>query len=260
MKMLFIVPVHENNECLWDTLNNITKYNPDIEPLFAVYVSDFFRDFDEAGLLERFPNALVTRRLRQHFNYRYESQIESLIKTYRIAREHFKEFDYAMVFHTSQLFVRQGFADYIKNFDYAYTDYVAEPKLPNRYHALIWNKVFINYFPDIGDQENYEYCVVESMFFKKTVLDWIEMQFNKLPFDLSVFTREFAHTPVEEIVIPTLAAQAQKQLGLERSEGILHFHGPIETMPEELQPSHFTIKSVPRALDHPLRIFARHQF
>ena len=52
VKLLFIVTAHENNDCVEDTINNIKKFNTDVEPLIAIHTSEKFRDFDE----ERFSN------------------------------------------------------------------------------------------------------------------------------------------------------------------------------------------------------------
>ena len=47
VKLLFIVTAHENNDCVEDTINNIKKFNTDVEPLIAIHTSEKFRDFDE---------------------------------------------------------------------------------------------------------------------------------------------------------------------------------------------------------------------
>jgi len=259
MKHLFIIPVHESNECLADTIANVVKFNPDITPYFVLYISDYFTDFDDARFTA--DNILITKRLRRHTGYHYESQLESLIKAYNLACEKWDDFEYVSVFHTSQLFLKFGYAEYIKNYDFTYdeTTWVADGQTLPRYRPIFDHEVMR---PILGDDyrntNHYCYQMVEKGVYRKPLFDLIAKAcVSGLSRTLTQLTDIFAHTPIEEIVIPTLAKHFSDQFPKMGANPTLQ-HLPIDA-PYSLSPAQFSVKSVPRDMNHKLRVEARNK-
>lgn len=252
LKVLFIIPTHESNECLVDTLDNIIKFNPDIEPYFVLYISDMFYDFDDR-VLDKYQRILITRKLRRHSGIKFESQIESLIKAYRLARDVFNDFDYVSIFHTSQLFTKTGYADYIKNYDFSYDEY--NQTLPDRYDKIKHQSIMKGYVDDHNDSSHYKYQIVEMAFYTKSLFDMIEQAINTFPIDFPTLTNTFNQSPIEEIIIPTLCEYFRKKYNLRQGKNILK---QINVdLDYELEDCQFTIKSIPRNIDHHLRVKMR---
>lgn len=254
--ILFIVPAHEGNECLLDTVNNVIKYNPDVRCYFVVHITQSFKAFNEALFLDN-KNVLVVKHLDNRVGNKYESQLESLIKSYTAAKNHFDTFDYVKIFHTSELFVRYGFYDYIKNYDLSYKEPEYEEPLPQRYHPIMEMGAMRHILQHYQDTNSYRYQMVEAGFYSKFVFDDIEdCVYNSLSVPLTQLNNYFNYTPIEEIVIPTLSIGIKNTYNLKQGKNVLKF--PIN--PDEaftLDDNHFTVKSVPRDINHPLRVSVR---
>jgi hypothetical protein len=255
-KVLFIIPAHESNECLVDTVGNILKYNPDVECYFVIHVTQSFKDFDDTLFVNN-KNVVVAKYLDNRTGNKYESQLESLIKSYTYAKSKFNDFDYVKIFHTSELFVRYGFYDYIKNFDYGYKEPHQEEPLPQRYHPIIEMEYFKDTLQDYQNPNSYRYQMVESGFYSKFIFDYIEKcVYNNLKVNLSKLNSFFNYTPIEEIVIPTLSVFCANVYGFKQGKNVLKF--PIDpNVLFQLEDNHFTVKSVPRDINHPLRVSVR---
>ena len=65
----------------------------------------------------------------------------------------------------------------------------------------------------------------------------------------------FNYTPIEEIVIPTLSISTKNFFNLKQGKNVLNF--PIDTNDFTMLPHQFTVKSVPRDINHPLRVKVR---
>lgn len=246
VRILFIVPTHENNECLLDTVQNIKNYNPDVHCLIAIQVNRHFKDFSD-GMFSILEDVLIQKDDSNTSGYKYESQFEPLIKTYAKAKRHFQNFEYVVIFHTSQLFVREGFYNYIKDYDTSFDE--RSDQLPNRYHAIFDMKLFENLMEDYRNLANYFYQGIELAFYKKEVFDFIESESKKFPLSVSQINNYFTHTPIEEVIIPTLAVMKSNKIG---RNVIKWLNDPMEDY--KLEDSHFSIKSIPRDINHPVRM------
>lgn len=243
VRLLFIVTAHENNDCVEDTINNIKKFNTDVEPLIAIHASEKFVDFDE----QRFSNTrnvIFTRNQAKTFNSRWESLLLPILKTYNYAKYAFgSNFEYVKVFHTSELFVRHGFYDYIKDYDTSF-----DPRtdaLPERYHPIFDMGLFKR-------TDHIYYQGVELGFFSRDIMDYIEhVCFNEFPVSCEDINNFFNYTPVEEVIMPTLAISYASRVG--RNVNVMK--PDIENI--NLEGSLFTIKSVPRDINHPVRVKVR---
>jgi hypothetical protein len=254
-KFLFIVPAHENNDCLADTVENIIAYNPDVEPYIVVYLAPSFQDFDTARF-KKYKNLIVLKGLRRHFGHKYESQFESIIRCYRIAKLRFGTgFDYVQAHHTSQLFAQLGYGAYAKDFDYCRDQ--NQDRLPNHYHALLQNNLLAKFF-DSTLAENYDYQMIETTFYSGRLFDLIDDAVETFPFTLGQITDIFHHTPVEEVLIPTLARYFSEKNGFNISTD-LTLNWMADQLVEDftMKDHQFTIKSVPRDIDHPVRVKLR---
>lgn len=253
-KLLFAIPAHESNDCLIDTINNIEKFNPNIICYFVLYISPLFVDFNP-DLFKR-DNIVISTNLRKHFGYKYESQLESLIRAYTIAKNVFLDFEYVTIFHTSQLFVKYGYYNYIKQYDFSYKEKQFDEPLPERYHPILHFKLFENLIEDYNNLDEYCYQMVECGFYKKEIFDYIESCCYNFNIDLTSINNFFNYTPVEEVIIPTLANIYGKLNKSNIGKNTLKF--PISLNDSyTLDDTEFSIKSVPREINHPIRVFLR---
>lgn len=250
-KILFIIPAHESNDCLYDTIENVKKFNHDVDCYFVLSIAQSFRDFDAPRFLN-IPGVFVGRNLDQRGGKRYESQLESYIKSYTLAKKHVNDFEYVKFHHTSELFVKTGFYDYIKNYDFAYKDSSFEEPLPTRYHPIVSLGTFKEVIDDYEKYESYRYQLVEAAYYSRFVFDFIEdIVYNRLKTDLTSLNNYFNYTAIEEIVIPTLAIECAKKFNLKQGDNVLLF--AVDIANYELNSNQFTLKHVPRQYDHTLR-------
>lgn len=255
VKLLFIVPVHESNDCLQDTIDNVRKYNSDCDCYFVISVARSFKDFDQARFSSQ-AGVIVGQGLDNRAGNRYESQLESYIRAYTLAKQSVSDFAYIKVHHTSELFVRPGMYDYMKNFDFAYKRLEQEEPLPGRYHPIIRLGTFRDILPDYQNPESYRYQLVEAAFYTKFVFDYVEHYvYNKLHTSVSELNTYFNYTAIEEIVIPTLALLCGVEHNLRIGDNVLNYVQNIDDY--QLEPQHYTVKHVPRKYDHPLRVKMR---
>ena len=255
VNILFIIPAHESNECLLDTINNVIQYNPDVKCHFVIHITQSFKDFDDT-LFKDMENVYITKHLDNRRGIKYESQLESIIKSYSYAKTKVSNFEYVKIFHTSELFVKYGFYDYIKNYDFSYKGPEGEEPLPQRYHPIIELAAFRHVLKDYQNPDSYRYQMVESGFYSKFVFDVIESTiYNDLTVSVDKLNNYFNYTPIEEIVIPTLSISAKNYFNLKQGKNVLNF--PIDTNNFTMLPHQFTVKSVPRDINHPLRVKVR---
>jgi hypothetical protein len=204
MKILFLIPVHEKNEIVEDTIRNITSYNPNDECFFTLIVNEEFQDFDEQkfSLLK---NVLVVKRTVSstlESLKKYISQIKYLIYSYSLSKEKFN-FDYVVVFHTSQLFVKKGYSDYIKNYDTSLRprEWYIQNRFPLEYRKWTpndrqWNNT-INYlghfFKMIAWKDTFNNRFTKDEFFEKICEDY-QTKFHYLftpLFEMELFKNVF---------------------------------------------------------------------
>ena len=131
LRLLFIVPCHENNECLLDTISNIKKFNSNDEVFICIKINTTFEDFNpELFLLE---NVVTFSDKFGNHAKKHGSQFMAIINSYKFAKSQFGEFDYVTIFHTSQLFIKHGYSTYIRDFD---TSIKKENRFPFNYNLI----------------------------------------------------------------------------------------------------------------------------
>lgn len=324
MKILFLIPVHEKNEIVDDTIKNITKYNFNDDCYFCLIVNTMFKDFDY-NYFSSIKNVIITEREYREVKIsklqKYITQIKALIESYIFVRDKI-DFDYVVVFHTSQLFVKTGYSEYIKNYETSLRP--REWYLKNRFfipyekwtleenfwgdtltnlHKFIGNNVnwninfekkfkpntlidemsksyetkfpyaftpifemqaLKNVLPDYRDMNFYHYQCIEESFYKKDIFDYVtETILNNLTLSLEDLSMFFGYANIEEIIIPTLSTFKSKFIGNNTLYWIENFNENksysqwLDILENKLEKYHFTVKSVPREIDHTLREITR---
>ena len=175
---------------------------------------------------------------------KYESQLSPLLRTYKMAKYAFgHEFKYVKIFHTSELFVKHGFYDYIKDYDTAFDPRTDE--LPQRYWPIFELGIF-------NRTDTIHYQGVELGFFSKEIMDKIEnFCYDEMVMPCEQLNTFFNYTPIEEVVMPTIAMRYAKNIG--RNVNVMK--DDIENI--NLEGSLFTLKSIPRDINHPVRVKVR---
>jgi len=95
------------------------------------------------------------------------------------------------------------------------------------------------------------YQGVELGFFSKEIFEHIVEDCNKFPVNIEDVNNFFNYTPVEEVIMPTIAMKYAKRIG--RNVNVMKMD--IEDI--NLTGTCFTLKSVPRDINHPVRVRVR---
>lgn len=179
MTILFSVPVHERNEVVKDTILNARKFNPGA--LFVLHVSASFTDFDPNLANEL--NVLVNP-IRFPTVHGKTSHVPIHLTNYKHALDQGYVFDRVCVLHTSELFVKSGLYDHMKNYEYSIwftEDTQPRVEIWPPYWVSYTNKIFKDLF-DPTDKRYYLGNVVEGHWWSKelfqTIYDWSEKTYG----------------------------------------------------------------------------------
>jgi hypothetical protein len=179
MTILFSVPVHESNEIIRDTLANARKYNPGC--IFVLHVSGGFKDFDFS--IGNDPDVLINP-TRFHTIHSRTSHVPLHFTNYKCAVDNNMQFDQVCILHTSEMFIKYGMEDYIKQFEYSLWF-----NQDNQPRVNIWppftisynNKVFKDLF-DPNDIHNYLGNVIEGHWWSRDIFEkmyqWTASHYN----------------------------------------------------------------------------------
>jgi hypothetical protein len=329
MKILFLIPVHEKNEIVDDVIRNIQKYNPNDECYFCLIVDNAFKQFD-FNYFSSVKNVIITEKENRDYGIeklqKYITQIKPIICAYEFVKDKI-DFEYVVIFHTSQLFVRTGFSNYIKNYEtslrprewYLQNRFIVpyekwtlnencwndtlkqlpkiigkvlkwncmfqmktssnflieeiskdyEKKFPYAFTPIFEMEILKNILLDYKNMNSYHYQCVEESFYRKNIFDFVvENIKNNLTVSLDVLSDFFSYANVEEILIPTLSNFKSKFVGnntlywIDNNEAsdIHYWTERIDSnFSGTMKDYHFTVKSVPRNIQHPLREVIRHK-
>lgn len=179
MSILFSCPVHENNEIVRDTLANARKYNPGC--IFVLHVSNEFKNFDFSIGDE--PDVLINP-VHFHTIHSRTSHVPIHLTNYECAIDEKVEFDYVCVLHTSEMFIKYGMEDYIKNYEYSLwfnQDNQPRVNIWPPYTISFQNKIFKDLF-DSNDPHNYLGNLIEGHWFSRDLFEkmykWTVLHYN----------------------------------------------------------------------------------
>lgn len=166
--ILFSIPVHECNDVIRDTINNATKYNPGC--MCVLHVSQVFADFD--WTIGSMPSVLINP-TRFHTRHSQISHVPIHFTNYRWAVEQGVAFDQMCVMHTSEMFIKRGMEDYIKNYEYSlWFDQDTQPREEQwpPYRISRANKIFKDLF-DPEDPRNYLGNLIEGHWWSRDLFE-----------------------------------------------------------------------------------------
>lgn len=190
MKILFSIPVHENNEVIRNAIENINKFVK--SPIVVIHINKFWDDFD-FSIEKDYDNVYVNPN--RVFGIKFESQMPILYSNLEYIESLGIDFDYFSIFHTNEMFIRRGIEDYIGDRDMSLQHF------PNIRHQNTVN--IMNEYKQFLDEVNINEIFnnhVEGNFFKKSlfkeILNYIKTNMPQLI--------DFKGA-LEETLIPTIA-------------------------------------------------------
>lgn len=197
MSILFSLPVHESNEVVRDTIANARAYNPGCR--FVLHVSAAFKDFDDSigDDSDVWVNPMRFPTVHAH------SQVPTHLTNYIHAHNAGIPFTHLCILHTSEMFVKPGMYDHIKDLDYSlwFTD-ATQPRVGvwppwvNSYQ----NRVFKDLF-DPQDPSHYLGNLIEGNYFRRELFHEIVM-WTRQHYNIMDMLWPWA---AEEVYFPTLA-------------------------------------------------------
>ena len=202
-KILFSLPVHENNANVRDTIANAKKYNPGCT--IVLHVSAAFSDFDRS--VKDIPSVLMNR-VRFHTKHSQASHVPIHFTNYQFALENSVDFDYVVILHTSEMYVKFGAVDYIKNYEYSlWFDQEHQPRSSSwpPFYLSKQNRVFRELF-DSNDSRNYLGNLIEGNFWHRDLFE-LMVQWTKQHYSILDMAWNY---PSEECYLPTLAHHLSK--------------------------------------------------
>jgi len=215
MTLLFSLPIHENNENVRDTIANVQKYNPGC--WVVLHVSAAFSDFDRS--IKEIPRVLMNR-VRFHTKHSQTSHVPLHFTNYQFAVDHGVDFDYVVILHTSEMYIKFGAENYIKNYEYSlWFDQEHQPRSsswPPMYLSK-QNRVFRELF-DANNSYNYLGNLIEGNFWHRNLFESM-VQWSKQHYSILDMGWNYAS---EECYLPTLAHHLSKTKNFGRPINAFH--------------------------------------
>ena len=259
VKILFSVPIHENNSTVENLIQNIQKYVK--HPIIVLHANASFTDFDE-NISQRYNNVYVNP---TRFNHvKFTGMLGILASNFHFS-EHI-EYEYHCIFHSNMMFIKTGVEEYFKNTDSSY--YSLNMKNDPRTNIMVENTNVLDLIPRENILNNFAegtHCKKEIF---RSIVNWFEKYDNLI---------NWPGGCIEEVVIPTLCCAFSDKKKMVRSAMALctnvgdYEGGPSidkvkEFLVKDSQSSNqdgemlntndvFFIKRVRRSLDDPLRRF-----
>lgn len=203
MTVLFSIPVHERNEVIQDTLNNARRYNPGC--LFVLHVSANFPDFDPSIVNQ--PDVLINP-VRFPTEHSRTSHVPLHLTNYRYAADCGFSFDHVCILHTSEMFIKTGMEDYIKNYAYSlWFDQDTQPRVDiwPPFHVSFTHQIFQDLF-DGSDPHNYVGNVIEGHWWQRELFEAM-WQWTTAHYDVMNMLWPYA---AEEVYFATLSHHIAK--------------------------------------------------
>jgi len=203
MTILFSTPVHENNDNIRDTLANARKYNPNC--VFVLHVSANFKDFDYS--IGNTPDVLINP-IQFATVHSQTSHVPLHFTNYKHAVDNNIDFDYVCVLHTSEMFIKPGMEDYIKNYAYSlWFDQDTQPRVSiwPPFQVSYTNRIFQDLF-DGSDPRNYVGNLIEGHWWKRELFEKM-YQWTAAHYDIMQMLWPYA---CEEVYFATLGHHLAK--------------------------------------------------
>jgi hypothetical protein len=187
MKLLFNLPVHENNEIIENVIQNINKFVN--APIILIHVNKNWDGFDYS-IVDKYDNVYINPT--RISLIKYHNSLPIFISNFKYAQQF--DYDYFCIFHSNELFIKPGIEQYIKDNDISHQHFV-NIKHQNTVNTIN-NTDFLNKIPSHEIFNNH----VEGNFYKREIMQEI---IKCLEQDYPVMI-DFIGS-VEETLIPTLA-------------------------------------------------------
>lgn len=185
---------NNNNLVIENNLDNIFKFNSNV--CVAIHVSKQLNGFDIKPRKDILINPI-------RYNTKHgTSMLPAILSTFAYAKQN-ADFDYVLITHSGEMFVKPNSIDYMANYDYS--TWYPTGTLPSSLNWMPMNHqrnydLFKGLF-DTRLMSNYSACLLEGTFYSKETFDSIYKWFmehysdDELAFDFCA----------EELMIPTLA-------------------------------------------------------
>lgn len=256
MRIVFCLPVHENNAVICNVIENIQKYI--IDPIIIIHVNKYWNGFD-ADSIQKYKNVYLNPD--RVFGVKYESQLPLIISNFEFAAQF--EYDYYCIFHTNEMFIKHGLEQYIKDYEMSHQHY------PNINHQNTVNVINHTRLLDMVPIYQIFNNHVEGNFFKKGLFEKVVSFIKKEMSDMIYFKGA-----VEETLIPTLAYYFADKNKISLSYLRSFYHENISITPDIInickQPNTiiksyydipmttnmlFSVKPVNREMNDPVRMY-----
>jgi hypothetical protein len=200
---LFSCPIHENNEIVGNTIENVKKYNPNC--VIILHISSAFKDFDfTIGNIEN----VYINPIRFRTVHSQTSHVPIHLTNFIHGVNKKLNFDYVCILHTSEMFIKHGMEDYIKNYEYSlWFNQDDQPRVDiwPPYVKSYNSKIFKDLF-DPSDKRNYLGNLIEGNWWQRELFEkmynWTEKHYN-----IMTLTWDFA---AEEVFFNTLSHHLSK--------------------------------------------------
>lgn len=186
LKILFSIPVHENNLVVENLIQNIQKYVK--HPIIVLHANASFTDFDET-ISQRYSNVHVNPTRFNHI--KFTSMLGIIASNFHFS-EHI-EYDYHCIFHSNMMFIKHGIEDYYKGTDSSL--YSWQMKDETRCNIMVENTNILSLITKeeiLNTFAEGTHCSKEIF---KSLIEWIEPYQNFMT---------WPHCCIEEVVMPTL--------------------------------------------------------
>lgn len=256
MKILFNLPVHENNDVIENVIQNINKFVKD--PIILIHVNQYWDGFD-SSIVEKYNNVYLNPT--RIALIKYHNSLPIIISNFKYAEQF--DYDYYCVFHSNELFIKHGIEDHIKDNDISHQHFV-NIKHQNTVNTIN-NTNFLDKIPSHEIFNNH----VEGNFYKKEIMRKIITELETEYTQMITFAG-----CIEETLIPTLAYKFCNKNKIVPTYMLSFyckkFNIEINHIKELLKPNSivesfydipvntntiFTVKPVNRDINDPVRIF-----
>lgn len=151
--LIILITFHECKECLLDLIENIKKFN---KQKIAIFVSDG----TEYEIPEMESIHVIKRQ--QQIADRFGTLIPLHIELMNYIKQKNIVSDYILLLSSNQMFVRSGFFEFIKNYDYGYYNKINTYNMPSIFN----HRISKNYYTDLGLENFSHHSNHDGMFFK----------------------------------------------------------------------------------------------
>lgn len=187
MRILFNLPVHENNDVIENVIQNIKKFVK--HPIILIHVNLYWDGFDYS-IIDKYDDVYVNPTRIPLI--KYHNSLPIFISNFKYADQF--DYDYFCIFHSNELFIKYGIEKYIADNDISHQHFV-NIKHQNTVNTIN-NTDLLNKIPSHEIFNNH----VEGNFYKREIMGKIV---NSLEQDYSSMINFVGS--VEETLIPTLA-------------------------------------------------------